>query len=143
MPYYDYRLDGTTTMPAPILYPPIAFALMIPFLWLPALLWWVIPLAVLIRDRPLAAGDVELAADARDAHLANTADSLWPGAATCGSWLRRGRTIWGWPAAVVSFKPSFAPFILIGVHRRSWWITIGLSAAVVDRSCWAGVVALT
>jgi len=39
-----------------------------------------------------------------------------------------GGLLWGWPAAVIVFKPSFAPFMLIGVRRRSWWLAIALVA---------------
>jgi hypothetical protein len=35
-----------------ILYPPVAFALFIPFLWLPAVLWWAIPVAVTVWAIP-------------------------------------------------------------------------------------------
>jgi hypothetical protein len=31
---------------------------------------------------------------------------------------------------VIAFKPSFAPFLLIGVRRRSWWLAMGLVAVL-------------
>ena len=37
------------------LYPPIALALFLPFAWLPAVLWWAIPLSIIawsVRSRP-------------------------------------------------------------------------------------------
>ncbi len=30
--------------------------------------------------------------------------------------------VWGWPALVVLFKPSFAPFLILGARHRSFWI---------------------
>jgi hypothetical protein len=61
----------------------------------------------------------------------NTADSLWAGSSNL--WIVAGVAgglIWGWPAAVIAFKPSFAPFMLIGVRRRSSWIAVALLAAL-------------
>ncbi len=29
---------------------------------------------------------------------------------------------WGWPAVLVSIKPSMALFALLGIRSRSWWI---------------------
>jgi hypothetical protein len=31
---------------------------------------------------------------------------------------------------VIAFKPSFAPFMLIGARRRSWWIAVALVAVL-------------
>jgi hypothetical protein len=39
-------------------------------------------------------------------------------------------TVWRWPAALVLLKPTLAPFALIGIHRRSWWITLAIMVAV-------------
>jgi hypothetical protein len=61
----------------------------------------------------------------------NTADSLWAGSSNL--WIVAGVAgglIWGWPAVIVAFKPSFAPFMLIGVRRRSWWIAIAVVAVL-------------
>ena len=32
----------------------------------------------------------------------------------------------GWPLTLVRRQPSLAPFALPGIHRRSWWIMLGL-----------------
>ena len=56
-PYHQFQFEGHYSFQqAPILYPPIAFALFIPFLWLPPFLWWAIPIALILfcvtRHRP-------------------------------------------------------------------------------------------
>jgi hypothetical protein len=33
-----------------------------------------------------------------------------------------GGLLWGWPALVIIFKPTFAPFALVGIRRRSFWV---------------------
>jgi hypothetical protein len=116
----------------PALYPPIVGPVFAIWRLLPAALWWAIPIAILayafVRWRPaLWAWPLMLAA----LIWPNTADSLWAGSSNL--WIVAGVAgglIWGWPAAVIAFKPSFAPFILIGVRRRSWWIAVALVAVL-------------
>jgi hypothetical protein len=33
---------------------------------------------------------------------------------------------WGTPASLILFKPSLLPFAFFGVHRRRWWLGLGL-----------------
>jgi hypothetical protein len=118
------------TMPA--LYPPIVGPVFAIWRLLPAVLWWAIPIAIvayaIVRWRPaLWAWPVMLAT----LIWPNTADSLWAGSSNL--WIVAGVAgglIWGWPAAVVAFKPSLAPFLLIGVRRRSWWIAVAVVAVL-------------
>jgi hypothetical protein len=30
--------------------------------------------------------------------------------------------LWGWPAVLITLKPSYLPFALIGIRHRSWWV---------------------
>ena len=47
-PYLPFTLAGPFVIgEGAILYPPTAFLLFIPFLWLPSVLWWAIPIAIL------------------------------------------------------------------------------------------------
>jgi hypothetical protein len=126
-PYYPYQLERHYTMQeGPILYPPIAWALFIPFLYLPAILWWAIPIGILVwcmtRHRP----------------------PMWAWAATLacfcflfsigvfifgnpGMWIVAAvaaGTVWSWPFVFVFLKPTFAPIALLGVTHRSWWIAL-------------------
>jgi hypothetical protein len=38
--------------------------------------------------------------------------------------------VWSWPAAMVAIKVTLSPFALVGVRRRSWWITVGIGLAL-------------
>ncbi len=56
-PYWPWQTAGPYTIGnGAILYPPTAFLLFLPFLWLPAPLWWIIPIAITVaamtRHRP-------------------------------------------------------------------------------------------
>jgi len=107
-----------------VIYPPTALVLFVPFVFLPAILWWIIPLAVLAfvvwgyRPSPWAwVGIAFLIAWPRTfgAVLFGNTD-MWVAAFVAGG-LR-----WGWPAAFLIIKPTFAPLALVGIRRRSTWI---------------------
>lgn len=108
----------------PSMYPPHAAYLFVPFLVLPAFLWWAIPLglsAYLIASwRPAAWAWPILAMMAFNPVtvtgyiVGNT--TIWL-VALVGAGLR-----WGWPAILITLKPSLLPFALIGIRHRSWWV---------------------
>ena len=132
-PYaYDIGSGTMNVASMPALYPPIVGPVFAVWRSLPALLWWAIPLAILgyafARWRPaLWAWPIMLATLV----WPNTADALWAGSSNL--WIVAGVAgglIWGWPAIVVAFKPSLAPFILIGLRRRSWWIAAAAVAVL-------------
>jgi hypothetical protein len=132
-PYaYDIGSGTMDVASMPALYPPIVGPVFAVWRILPALLWWAIPLAILgyafARWRPaIWTWPIMLAT----LIWPNTPDSLWAGSSNL--WIVAGVAgglVWGWPAAVVAFKPSLAPFILIGVRRRSWWVAVGLLAVL-------------
>jgi hypothetical protein len=110
------------------LYPPTTvFLLFIPMSLLPAILWWAIPLgtigAVVWRYRPSLWGWTAIAALAL----------LWPHtwavvqlgnpAMWIAMFVALGTTS-RWPAALVFLKPTLAPFALIGVRSKWWWVAI-------------------
>jgi len=126
--FQPYQLEGpyVSTTLVDTFYPPIALLLFVPFLILPAILWWLIPIAVLLYViagwRPnLWAVAVMIVlmmwVRAFGAYLWGNTD-MWLVAAVAAG-LR-----WGWPAALIAIKPSVLPFMLIGVRRRSFWIAI-------------------
>jgi hypothetical protein len=130
-PYaYDVGSGTMDVATIPALYPPIVGPVLAVWRLLPAVLWWAIPLGILayafVRWRPaLWAWPLMLAT----LIWPNTADSLWAGSSNL--WMVAGVTgglLWGWPAAVIAFKPSLAPFLLIGVRRRSWWVAVAAVA---------------
>ena len=122
-PYYAWQVSGPYEIGnGAILYPPTAFVLFLPFTVLPAVLWWVIPCALLAwgiaAHRPppwaLAVIMVVLALQAGVFVFGNP--GMWTAA-----FLAMG-TVYGWPAVLVLLKPTFAPFAAVGITRRSWWI---------------------
>lgn len=127
--YLPRQLAGTTTvMDGDPLYPPVILWLLVPFTVLPAVLWWLLPigltLAVIIGYRP-APWTWPLFAFI----------ILWPRTEALilygnpGMWsvaIIAAATRWHWPGPLVLFKPSLAPFALIGIRHRGWWITLAV-----------------
>ena len=133
-PYFEpYQLAGPYLITAgDVLYPPVALWLFVPFTVLPALLWWVVPIAVtawsMWRLRP--------------------APTWWPLIALCIAWpttllktwtgnpvmwsvaaMAFGVAYW-WPSVFVLLKPSLFPFALFGANRRRWWIALAVFIAL-------------
>lgn len=130
-----------------ILYPPVILWLLVPFTFLPAFLWWLIPVALtafaIWKLRPATAAWPLL-----------VALCLWP--RTPQIVIHGNPTMWavafaslavlyGWPAPFVLLKPILAPFALIGVRRRAWWIGLGVFALLClpFGGMWAQWVELT
>ena len=116
----------------PAMYPPTAIYLFVPFLVLPAVLWWAMPLALIgyafWRWQPSRWTWAPLALCIGGgwtvfALLAGNTN-IWVVAFICAGLL------WGWPAALIVLKPTFAALALIGVRQRGWWITIAIVAAI-------------
>lgn len=129
--YLPDQLHGPyDVVPGHILYPPLFTLVVAPFLVLPALAWWVLPVAAVAfvtwRLRPRI--------------------TAWPGIALC-LWFP-GTTVmlvagnptmlivaalalaarWSWPGVLVLLKPSLLPFALLGIRSRRWWVALGVLA---------------
>jgi hypothetical protein len=114
-----------------VLYPPIALYLFTPFTVLPGFLWWAIPIGILgwhiasARPRwwawPVMA--LLLFAPRSQAMIIWGNTGMWV-AAFVALGLR-----FSWASPLVLFKPSFVPFALIGIRRRSWWVGFLLLSA--------------
>ena len=129
-PYLPAHVAGPWTLEAhSFVHPPAALALFVPFLTLPAVLWWATPIGVtawlLARLRP-----------ARWTWPLLVLCLIWP--RLIGSLLAGNSDMWAmaivalgaafaWPFVFLVIKPTFAPIALLGSRRRSWWI----AAAVV------------
>jgi hypothetical protein len=123
-----------------VLYPPIALYLFVPFLWLPDLLWWAIPFAVFgasiawLRPAPwawpLIAAGIAWPQTVSQVLYGNT--NMW-----IAAFIAAGLCV-AWPSVLVLIKPSLAPFALIGIRRRRWWIGLGVLglAAIPFGSLW-------
>lgn len=111
------------------LYPPPMLLLFVPFLILPAILWWVVPLAicgaVIWRHRPRAWGWVVIGvlalSDGTLLTVVKGNPSLWIAAALAVG------TVWRPATVLVLLKPSLAPLALIGVRDRWWWVALAVS----------------
>jgi len=115
-----------------VLYPPPMLILLVPFTMLPAPLWWAVPnaviLAVVLRHRPSPAAWLAMAIclwfPITGVRLLHGNPGMWISAA-----LALG-TLLGWPSVLVLLKPTLAPFALVGIRRRSWWIALAALGVV-------------
>jgi hypothetical protein len=131
--YYPHQLAGPYPNTGDVnLYPPPTVLLFMPFLVLPAVLWWIVPLGVtawlVFDDRPawwswpiLAVAFVPLDFHAGIA-MGNT--TMWAVAAIALATRR--------PAAAVllGLKPSFLPIALLYAVHRQWWRAALMMGAV-------------
>jgi hypothetical protein len=130
-PYLPFELSGPFVIGnGAILYPPTALLLFIPFIWLPTVLWWAIPVAITAyamwwHRPPLWAWaiiTVLLAYDRSINVYVVGNPSMWIVAAIAAG------TVWRWPFVLVFAKPTFAPVAFLGIRHRSWWIALGILA---------------
>jgi len=131
--YLEHQLHGPYAIePGDPLYPPAILYLLVPFLVIPQVLWWVAPLgligALAMRSRPKSWAWPLLAlilADPRTVEIVIYGNpAMWIGAAVAGALL------WSWPGALVLLKPSLAPFALIGIRSRGWWLTLAVGVVL-------------
>ena len=133
-PYLPEQLAGPWALqPDSFIHPPAALSLFVPFLVLPAVLWWLIPIgltvAAVAQMRPAVWSWPVMAAcllwpRTAGILIAGNTD-LWVAAAI-------GVTLaWSLPASVLLvLKPSYLPLALIGVRWRSWWIAAAAVAVL-------------
>jgi hypothetical protein len=132
-PYLPEHLAGPWTLqPHSFVHPPPALVLFVPFLVLPAVLWWALPLG-------LTAWAIARLRPARWTWPLLVLCLLWP--RSIGSLLAGNSDIWAtaivalgavfaWPFVFLVIKPTFAPIALLGIRRRTWWIALSVVAAV-------------
>jgi hypothetical protein len=125
-------VSGPIPADMPSLYPPTTIYLFAPFLVLPPILWWVIPLGVvayvLLHLRPARATwpviVLPLITPDFAAGLVTGNTGMWLLAGVAGG------VVWGWPAVILLIKPFLAPFALSGARMRAWWIGLAVAAAL-------------
>jgi hypothetical protein len=126
--FAPYRFDqgsGTNDVASmPGLYPPPAGPVFAVVGALPPILWWIVPLSIvgvsLARWRPAPWAWPLLAAVTLSPNLvgvlATGGSTMWVAAGVAAGFAYR------WPVVIILLKPTFAPFLLLGVGRRSFWI---------------------
>jgi len=129
-PFYEpYQLAGPYTIRhGDVLYPPVALVLFLPFTFLPAALWWAIPiattLAVLVRHRPSVVVWPVMAAcvgwQPAQLHIINGNPSIWVMAAVGLG------TIFRWPYVLALIKPTHFVFALLGARDPGWWVALAV-----------------
>lgn len=135
---------NSTTMP--FLHPPIALPLFAPFLVLPAIVWWAVPIAVLAyalcRWRPAGAwwyAALACIVYPRTIEIALVGNSdMWVSAGVAAGLLI------GWPALLVVIKPYALPLALGGMRHRSFWIgaVIVVGVSLLFGSLWLDWIAV-
>lgn len=137
-PFTPEQLSGSwQAMPDSFIHPPSALPLFLPFLWLPALLWWAIPLGVLgyciarLRPAPWAWPVMALLLCWPRSYtyvLAGNTD-MWVAAAIAAG------AVWGWPAVLAGIKPTVFPLALLFARDRRWWAA-GMALGVLTLPWW-------
>jgi hypothetical protein len=137
-PYPPFQLTGPFTAGGAgnwtptVLYPPPAFVLFAPFLLLPAVAWYAIPIGIVAwsvyrsRPRPWAVAVIGVVL------LLPTTWTLlvWGNATMLVAALVALGLRWPVFAPLVLVKPTLAPLALPGIRSRSWWVGAGLLALV-------------
>lgn len=131
-PYLPAQVDGPWALgPHSFIHPPSALPLFVPFLWLPSVLWWAIPIL----------GTAWLVVNTRPAPW------TWPLIALCLVWPRSAGALiagnsdlwamlfvalglrFGWPFTMLIFKPTFALLAVLGIRHVQVW-RAGVVAAI-------------
>ncbi len=131
--FQPYQLTGPYVVQVfEILYPPTILPLLAGFSFLPDVMWWIVPMSVLIGVclywRPTLLGWTLILACLASPYtfvvFAFGNPGMW-----IAAFLALG-TVYGWPAILVLLKPTLAPFALLGIPHRSWWVALGVLALV-------------
>lgn len=132
--YTDRELSGPFVVQTQVdnIYPPSALFLFVPFLVLPAILWFLIPLGLIAYVvwwcRPATWALPILAAlllyPKTPAVVLYGNSDIWA-VAFAAAGVR-----WAWPSVLVSFKPSVGFLAFPGLATRRWWIAAAALAVV-------------
>lgn len=110
----------------PILYPPVALWLFVPFTVLPSVLWWAVPAGIIAwslpRNRRLLLALALLAWPQTAALVLAGNPVMWCAAFVA---LARKYPVFG-PFALL--KPTIGPFALRGITHRGWWLGLAILA---------------
>jgi len=131
--YLPYQLEGPyEAVPGVILYPPPFTLVMLPFVVLPWIAYWAVPIGAILyatwrhRPRVIAWPGIAMCLwfpGTTVMVVAGNPTMLIVGAMALG-------TVWFWPSVLVLLKPTLAPFALFGAWKPSWWIALGVFVLV-------------
>lgn len=130
--YLPHQLEGPYAiqygMVRDVLFPPVVLWLTVPFLYLPAALWWLAPVALIIwcvaRLRPAPwTWPVILALSL---YWFSWQQFVWGGPSMWIVAFESAGLVYAWPAVLILIKPTLAPFAMVGLRRRSWWVALGI-----------------
>lgn len=132
--YPAFQLAGPYTVhQLPELYPPTTvFGLIVPMSFLPAPVWWIVPLAIIIATviywRPSLTGWALILA-------CLSVERTWVSVAAGNPVIYVAAamalaTRWRWVAAAALLKPTLAPLTLIGVRSRAWWVVMAIGSVI-------------
>lgn len=131
--YAPERLAGPyLVVEGHVMYPPPALLLFLPFTVLPAVLWWAVPLGIIVwRVAALRPSPWGWAGVAACLAWPITFDLVWTG--NPALWIAAAMALatrWPWVSALILAKPSLFPFALFGVRDRRWWMALGTGVLV-------------
>jgi hypothetical protein len=132
--YASWQFDASVTDISlhSTVYPPIGLLLFVPFSLLPPPAWWIVPLGTIAyvarrqcrTDWQRVALLAALVSPSSITALVAGNGTLWVAAAVVAG------NRWGWPAAFIVLKPSLAPWALVGIRSRGWWIVMTVLVVV-------------
>ncbi len=117
-------------VPLTFLHPPLALWLMTPFAFLPPAAWYIVPILIVAwcvvawRPSPMAWAVLSLFLlwPRGPAMVVTGNTDMWATAFIAGG------VRLGWPAVLVTIKPSLVFFAALGIRARSWWVAaVGLA----------------
>ena len=132
--YYPEQVSGPyEIVQGHILYPPVALAWLVPGAYLPDLLWWGIPITVVVGRS--SSTTAQLSGRGRSSAFAWQRSPALRSSrlAIPGIWIVMFvalGTVWRPAFALVLLKPSLFLFALPGIRSRGWWVIAAALAAI-------------
>jgi hypothetical protein len=120
--------QGEPAFAAPIMYPPDALFLFVPFAYLPGFLWWAGPVAIVgwalwrLRPHPAAWLAIVLLLGVPQSREG----IIWGNPVMWMVAFEAAGFVIGWAGVLVLLKPTLAPFALAGFPRRRWLLALAL-----------------
>ncbi len=124
--------QGDPAFAPPVLYPPHALLLFVPFVFLPKILWWAIPAGITawalwrLRPHPAAWLAIVLSLGVPQSREG----IFWGNPVMWMVAFEAAGFVVAWAGVLVLLKPTLAPFALAGLPRRTWIVALAALCAV-------------